>query len=168
MDHSESREGRRMAMDSRYGYLFVGSLLLGGCAADAPQVEEAGEAVEVAAVTTGPASVAIIHPANGSEVAGPDIHVVLEVSGLTVAPAGTMEPGTGHHHIFFNTELTPLDQPIPMEVPGIVHLGQAQTEYHFEGVEPGEYRIIAVVADGAHIPLDPPVVDTIVFTVTVP
>ncbi len=35
-----------------------------------------------------------------------------------------------------------------------------------EGVSAGQHRIIAVVADGVHIPLDPPVVDTILFTVT--
>jgi hypothetical protein len=55
-----------------------------------------------------------------------------------------------------------------MDTPGIVHLGQAQTEHHFEGVAPGEHRLIAVVADGAHFPLSPLVVDTVVFTVAAP
>jgi hypothetical protein len=64
--------------------------------------------------------------------------------------------------------MTALDQPIPVGMPGIVHLGQAQTEHHFEGITPGQHRLIAVVADGAHIPLNPPVVDTVVFTVTAP
>jgi hypothetical protein len=93
---------------------------------------------------------------------------MFEVTGLQVAPAGTMDAGTGHHHIFLDTDVTPMGQPIPMETAGIVHLGQAQTEHHFEGVAPGEHRIIAVVADGAHIPLNPPVVDTVLFTVTAP
>ena len=35
----------------------------------------------------------------------------------------------------------------------------------FEGVEPGEYTLIAVVADGVHVPLQPWVVDTVTFTV---
>jgi hypothetical protein len=44
-------------------------------------------------------------------------------------------------------------------------MGQAQTEFTVEGLAPGEHRLIAVVADGVHIPLDPPVVDTVMITV---
>jgi len=159
----------RMSIRNKLGVFVLGGALLGGCAAEAPEEEGAVEEVaEAAAEGAAAGTVTIVSPANGSEVAGSDVHVVFELAGIQVAPAGTMEAGTGHHHIFLDTELTPLNQPIPMETPGIVHLGQGQTEYHFEGVAPGQHRIIAVVADGAHIPLNPPVVDTVVFTVTAP
>jgi hypothetical protein len=35
-----------------------------------------------------------------------------------------------------------------------------------EGLAPGEHRLIAVVADGMHVPLNPLVADTVVFTVS--
>jgi len=55
--------------------------------------------------------------------------------------------------------------PVP-SVPGsIVHMGDASKSYVFENVEPGAHRIIAVIADGVHVPLQPWVVDTVNFTV---
>jgi hypothetical protein len=44
-------------------------------------------------------------------------------------------------------------------------MGDGSSEYTFEDVAPGEHRLIAVVADGIHIPLNPSVVDTVMFTV---
>lgn len=160
-----------MSIEKKLGAFLMGVLILAGCAAEAPEeemVEEAPEAMEEVG-SAGPFAVILASPTDGSTVAGSDVHVALQVSpGLTIAPAGTMDPGTGHHHLFLDTDLTPLDQVIPAGIPGIVHLGQAQLEHHFEGVAPGEHRIIAVVADGAHLPLNPPVVDTVHFTVTAP
>jgi hypothetical protein len=161
-----SGEGEGMSIKSGVGVFTLGAVLLSACAAEAPEDEGAME--EVAAAVAGPATVRIVSPADGSEVVGPDVHIVFEVTGLQIAPAGTMDAGSGHHHIFLDTEVTPVGQPVPMETPGIVHLGQAQTEHHLSGVAPGEHRIISVIADGAHIPLNPLVVDTVVFTVTAP
>jgi hypothetical protein len=44
-------------------------------------------------------------------------------------------------------------------------MGDGSSEYIFEGVAPGEHRLIDVLADGVHMPLQPWVVDTIRFTV---
>ena len=41
--------------------------------------------------------------------------------------AGTMEAGTGHHHLFIDRDIVAVDWVIPVE-PGIVHLGAARTE----------------------------------------
>lgn len=157
-----------MFIRSSIAVALAGAVVLGGCAAEegaeeAAPMEEAVEQMEAA-----PATVAIVTPADGSEVVGSEVHVTFEVSGVQIAAAGTADPGTGHHHLFLDTDLTPLDQAIPMEVAGIVHLGQAQTEHHFTDLAPGEHRIIAVIADGAHVPLNPPVVDTVTFTVVAP
>ena len=44
-------------------------------------------------------------------------------------------------------------------------MGDGSAEYVFENVAAGEHRLIAVVADGVHVPLDPWVVDTVTVTV---
>ena len=98
-------------------------------------------------------------------VEGGSVLVTLEVSGLTIAPAGTMEPGTGHHHLVVDGVLPVGGLPIPMVAGVHVHMGQAQTEYELTGLDAGEHMVIAVVGDGLHVPLDPWVVDTIRFVV---
>ena len=91
--------------------------------------------------------------------------VALDVSGVRIVQAGDTTSGTGHHHLYLDADLTPADQPVP-SVPGsIIHMGDASTRYTFTGVAPGEHRIIAVVGDGVHVPLQPWVVDTVRFVV---
>src|SRR5687768_14179315 len=80
------------------------------CAGETEQVEEApAEAPPAeappAAPPAGGATVTITAPAEGASVAGPAVNVVLTASGVTIAPAGTMDPGTGHHHLFLDTEV---------------------------------------------------------------
>lgn len=162
------REEWMMFIRTSIAVAVAGAMALGGCAAEEGMEEEVPMEEAADQMAAGPAMVAIVTPADGSEVAGTEAHVTFEVSGVTIARAGTADPGTGHHHLFLDTDLTPLDQAIPMDTPGIVHLGQAQTEHHFTDLAPGEHRIIAVVADGAHIPLNPPVIDTVTFTVVAP
>lgn len=108
--------------------------------------------------------VTIVTPMNGAQINGTTVTVQLS-SSVPILPAGDMTEGSGHHHLYLDADLTPADQPVPT-VPGeIVHMGDASTSYVFENVEPGEHRIIAVVADGVHVPLQPWVVDTVTFTV---
>jgi len=119
---------------------------------------------EPAIVTTPSHTVTILEPADGSTVEGPRVTVRLATT-VPLAQAGDMTPGTGHHHIFLDGDLSPEGAPIPA-VPGtVVHLGDASSEFTFDAVSPGRHRIIAVMADFAHVPLAPPVVDTVFFTV---
>ncbi|MGI9627097.1 MAG: DUF4399 domain-containing protein [Longimicrobiales bacterium] len=111
------------------------------------------------------ASVSIVSPAAGATVPAGPLTVVFEVEGLVVAPAGTMDTGTGHHHLIVDADVESWTEPIGVEEGRYIHMGQAQTEFVLEGLEPGEHRLIAVVADGVHIPLSPPVSDTITITV---
>lgn len=131
------------------------ALLLAACgpeSADPPAEETA---------TVAPFQVRITSPAPGDTVDGPDLTVSLEVSGGRIVPAGDTTSGTGHHHLYLNADLTPADQPVP-SIPGsIIHMGDGSGSYTFTGVEPGEHRLIAVVADGVHVPLQPWVVDTV-------
>ena len=115
-------------------------------------------------VTEAPHTVQIVEPADGSTIEGPSVNVRLQTD-VPIVVAGDMTPGTGHHHIFLDGDLSPEAEPIPT-VPGtVVHLGDASTEFTFDAVAPGRHRLIAVVADGAHVPLQPHVTDTVIFTV---
>lgn len=110
------------------------------------------------------ASVSITFPGDGSEIDGPNLTVELSTT-VRIVPAGEMLPGTGHHHLYLDADLTEVDVPVPTVPGSIIHMGDGSSEYLFEGVSPGEHRLIAVVADGAHVPLQPLVVDTVMFTV---
>jgi hypothetical protein len=91
--------------------------------------------------------------------------VMLEVSDLLIAPAGTMDAGTGHHHLIVDTDLPEAGAPIP-STPGVhIHMGKAQTELELTDLAPGEHVVIAVVGDGGHVPLSPWVADTVRFVV---
>lgn len=109
-------------------------------------------------------TVTITEPADGSEVEGPSVTVRLDTD-VQIMPAGDTTPGSGHHHLYLDADLTPADQPVPTRPGEVIHMGDGSEEYVFEDVAPGEHRLIAVVADGLHIPLQPWVVDTVTFTV---
>lgn len=136
------------------------AVLILGCAGDTEQAEQAPAMEETAA----PASVAIVQPADGAEVDAGPIVFVMETEGLEIVAAGVMDAGTGHHHLIVDGDVD-WALPIPND-PGVhYHMGLAQTEFTIEDMTPGEHRVIAVVADGVHIPLDPPVADTITIVV---
>jgi hypothetical protein len=71
-----------------------------------------------------------------------------------VAPAGTYKPNTGHHHLLIDTDLPPLDQPIPNDK-NHLHFGLGQTEAEID-LPPGTHTLQLLMADGDHIPHDPP------------
>lgn len=110
-------------------------------------------------------TVTIVEPANGADIMGTTVTARLNVDGFPIVEAGDMTPGTGHHHLFLDADITDPSEPIPTVPGSIVHMGDASSTFTFENVSPGQHRLIAVVADGAHVPLQPFVVDTVVFTV---
>lgn len=123
--------------------------------------EESTPETTPAESTTG--TVSIVTPMPGVQT-GSTVTVQLS-STVEILPAGDLTPGTGHHHLFLDADLSPAGEPVPTVPGSIVHMGDASGTYIFEGVAPGEHRIIAVVADGVHVPLQPWVVDTVFFTV---
>lgn len=72
-----------------------------------------------------------------------------------VAPAGTIFPNTGHHHLLIDTALPPLDQPIPNDR-NHLHFGLGQTETMLE-LPPGTHTLQLLMGDAEHVPHDPPV-----------
>ena len=109
------------------------------------------------------AKVAITSPAAGATVKSP-VTVTFSLEGMTLAPAGTSEPNTGHHHLLVDADVPALDQPIPKDA-NHLHYGQAQTEAQVE-LTPGQHTLQALLGDGNHVPHDPPVMsDQITVTV---
>ena len=110
------------------------------------------------------AKVKITAPTNGATVTAP-VKITLTAIGVEIVPATVERPGTGHHHLFVDHDVTPVNDTIPRGVTGILHLGRGQTEFVLDSLKPGPHRVIAVVADWKHVPLKPLVVDTVTFTV---
>ncbi|HEX5326129.1 MAG TPA: DUF4399 domain-containing protein [Acetobacteraceae bacterium] len=71
-----------------------------------------------------------------------------------VAPSGTFKPNTGHHHLLIDTDLPPMDQPIPNDKKHL-HFGGGQTEAIIE-LAPGKHTLQLLMGDGNHVPHDPP------------
>ena len=97
----------------------------------------------------------IIWPNDGEVIPGGDFVVLFGLHGMGTAPAGVEKPHTGHHHLLINTELPPLDQPIPA-TDNYVHFGRGQTEHHLT-LPKGEHTLQLLLGDANHIPHTPPV-----------
>jgi len=74
---------------------------------------------------------------------------------MGVAPAGINKPNTGHHHLLIDTELPPLDQPIPADFHHL-HFGTGQTEATVT-LPLGKHKIQLLLGDANHVPHSPPV-----------
>ncbi len=113
----------------------------------------------------GPARVDIVEPVDEAVVNGPDVRIVLSAAGVEIAPASEERSGTAHHHLLIDRPLTRPSDTIPAGVTGIIHLGRGQTEFVLQGLAPGTHSVVAVLADWAHLPLDPLATATVRFTV---
>lgn len=134
------------------------------CAGGGGDEQAAGETASSAAAST-QVAVSITMPANGDTIRGDAVHVMLSATGIEIAPAAQQRPGTAHHHLYLDTDLGTPETPIPAGQANIIHLGNAETEYHWAGLTPGEHRIIAILADPLHVPLNPLTADTVTFVV---
>jgi hypothetical protein len=133
---------------------------LSGCAADTADAPAADAAV-----------VTFTSPENGATVASP-FEVCLETSGVTIEPAGdgTVKPGMGHHHIIVDASTEEMTQITAGEP---VILAKDETHIHqgdgaacvMVDAAPGEHTLLAVVADGSHTNLNPPVTGELTVTV---
>lgn len=154
----------RIAIATRTATTLGVVLFAAGCGGQ-EGADDAGEAMPAEARADATSStVTITQPADGAEVDAGPLLVVMETTGVEIVPAGTMDPATGHHHLIVDADVD-WTLPIPNDLGVHYHMGQAETEFTLEDLSPGEHRIIAVVADGVHVPLDPPVADTIHVTV---
>ena len=104
-----------------------------------------------------------ISPQDGATLASP-FTVRFGLKGMGIAPAGIAMDSTGHHHLLIDTELPPLDRPVPADVQHI-HFGKGQTEA-LVTLEPGPHRLQLLLGDHLHLPHEPPVVSKVI-TITV-
>jgi hypothetical protein len=143
------------------------SLLVGCGGGDS--AEETDVVIDETPSASAPAMAAatIVEPANGAEVDPGPVRVRLSAQNVTIVPAGTAQPNSGHHHLLLNVPAPAEGQAIPAGQEGVVHLGQGQTEYVFENMRPGQYTLLAVIGDATHLVL-PQVIDTVQFTVLTP
>jgi hypothetical protein len=74
---------------------------------------------------------------------------------MGVAPAGSDRRNSGHHHLLIDTELPPLNQPIPNDF-NHLHFGAGQTEAEIT-LKPGPHTLQLLLGDKNHIPHTPPV-----------
>ena len=111
------------------------------------------------------ATVYFINLKDGDAVTSP-FKVQFGLTGMGVAPAGSQNPNTGHHHLLVDTQLSPeqMKQPIPADAQHR-HFGGGQTEAVLM-LAAGQHTLQLVFADGSHIPHNPPVVSPVI-TVTV-
>ncbi len=102
------------------------------------------------------AKVYFISPAADAVVSNP-VTVRFGLSGMGVAPAGTVKENTGHHHLLVDVETLPaMDLPLPNDA-NHRHFGGGQTEITLE-LTPGKHTLQLLLGDANHIPHDPPVI----------
>jgi uncharacterized protein DUF4399 len=74
---------------------------------------------------------------------------------MGVAPAGVAKEFTGHHHLLIDTDMVPLDQPIPSDY-NHIHLGNGQTETVLT-LPAGTHTLQLLLGDHQHVAHKPPV-----------
>jgi hypothetical protein len=104
---------------------------------------------------------------DGDTVSSP-LTVVFGLEGMGVAPAGTDQQGTGHHHLLIDRP--PLgegpngDAELETSLPADDHhrhFGGGQTQTTIE-LEPGTHTLQLVMGDQNHVPHDPPVTSEVI------
>ena len=139
----------------------VAALVLAGCgprpADDQPPAE--------AAIAAPEPSMEIVTPQNGDTVTGPAVMARLSARDFVVVPAGDTTPNSGHFHLFLDRDVSPAGEPIPAEPGQIIHLGTGADSLNFDVIPSGAHRLIGVVGDAAHVPVQPWIVDTVRFFV---
>jgi len=122
-------------------------------------------ATTVMAQSTAPdnAKLYFISPVDGETVKNPVV-VRFGLKNMGVAPAGVQMEDTGHHHLLIDTDLPPLNQPVPANEQHL-HFGKGQTETKLT-LTPGQHTLQLLLGDHLHVPHNPPVISELI-TITV-
>ncbi|MCB9177187.1 MAG: DUF4399 domain-containing protein [Caldilineae bacterium] len=138
--------------------LLLAAAMTGACAGE--------EADEGAAGDAAAPSVSFVDLTDGATLPASG-EVCLEVANLTIEPSGEVVAGAGHHHILIDPSADELSgysegtltDPLPKDETH-VHMGDGSACTTLT-LTPGEHTLMAVVGDGEHTPLSPPVVATV-------
>lgn len=101
------------------------------------------------------AEVLIIWPPDGAVIQGGKFWVRMGLRNMGISPKGVELPHVGHHHLLIDTDLPPLDEPIPSDR-NHLHFGAGNTEARIE-LPPGKHTLQLLLGDHNHVPHDPPV-----------
>ena len=146
-------ELKDVRLGSRNGAKFLAALLFAGILAG-------GDALAQGQRTGGPtragsgAEVYFIDLKDGATVPA-KLKLSFGLRNMGIAPAGADRENSGHHHLLVDTELPPLDQPIPNDF-NHLHFGAGQTEAEIT-LRPGQHTLQLLMGDKDHVPHTPPV-----------
>jgi hypothetical protein len=101
------------------------------------------------------AEVYIIWPPDGATIPTGKFWVRMGLRNMGICPKGINRPNTGHHHLLIDSDLPPMDQPIPSDR-NHLHFGAGETEARIE-LPPGKHTLQLLMGDYNHVPHDPPV-----------
>jgi hypothetical protein len=90
----------------------------------------------------------------------PKLKIYFGLRNMGVAPAESDRENSGHHHLLIDTEVPPLDQPIPNDF-NHLHFGAGQTETEIT-LKPGTHTLQLLMGDKDHIPHTPPVMSALI------
>jgi hypothetical protein len=109
-------------------------------------------------------AVVITEPSTGSTVSSP-VKVCMAVDGVEVQPAKKgINPGKGHHHLLIDVDLpSNLSKGIGKDA-NHVHMGDGSTCKELKLVS-GKHVIRTLFANGGHVPYNPAITSTVIFTV---
>jgi hypothetical protein len=116
---------------------------------------------EAVALTGGPtpsppgAAVYFNDPIKEGAVLPPKFTIYFGLRNMGLAPAGVERANAGHHHLLIDTELPPLDQPVPNDF-NHLHFGSGQSEAEIT-LKHGQHTLQLLLGDKDHIPHTPPV-----------
>jgi hypothetical protein len=142
----ESRQGRRMA---RTGALLA-SIAAMTCGVMLAHGQQTGGPTR-----SGPGAEVYFVDLKDGMVIPPKTTIYFGLRNMGVAPAGSDRENSGHHHLLIDTDLPPLDQPIPADF-NHLHFGAGQTEADIT-LKPGEHTLQLLMGDKDHVPHNPPV-----------
>jgi hypothetical protein len=123
-----------------------------------PAVESGAAAAPTTAVPTRSAlgAEAYFVDLKDGAIVPPKVVIHFGLKNMIVAHAGTDLENSGHHHLLIDTELPPLDQPIPSDFDHL-HFGAGQTEAVIS-LKPGRHTLQLLLGDKDHLPHSPPVI----------
>jgi hypothetical protein len=137
----------------------------GGQPAAPPETAPLAAEPAVLPRSTAPANARVFFTAleSGATVASP-LTIEFGTESISIAPAGTYDDATGHHHLLIDVTLADMSLPVPKDE-NHVHFGKGQTEATIE-LGPGEHTLQLILGDGNHVPHEPPVLsEQIIITV---
>ena len=109
-------------------------------------------------------AVVITEPTNGSTVSSP-VKVCMMVDGVMVQPANKgVKPGTGHHHLLVDINLPRDLNKMLDKDSNHIHMGDGSKCKELKLVS-GKHIIRTLFATAAHVPYNPAITSTVIFTV---